>query len=277
MPNECPDDEESENHEVIFTHDQMMDMRLMLNIIGNGGLTEGPVGFNIYGLDIKYFIKGIVHFCNWQVKLNPKKVETAKEIMEHMVANSEKWGERYKNASQLVSYLTDKYGYSLDNFFRYGVTGYSDWTKQRLGHLTDEKEHHEAWLEQNKYFATEKEKILRQLLLEKRMPSKWKSKENLYRLVVTEFPDAKFHHSPKWLWPQHFDVFVPSLQTAIEYQGEQHFVPVSIFGGEQKFKHRLELDERKKQLSLANNVRIIEWKYDEPISKIVLNKKLSKE
>jgi hypothetical protein len=275
LDNECPDDDESENHEVTFTDEQMMDMRLMLNVIGNSGLTEGPIGFNLYGVDIKYFIKNITHFCGWQMKLKPKKVEAATEIIDHMVANSGKWGAKYRDSSQLISHLTGKYGYQLENFYRYGVNSYSDWTKRKLSHLTDEDEYHNAWLEQNTYFKSEKEKILRQLIIEKKMPSKWKSEEDLYRLVVATFPDAKFHHSPRWLWPQHYDIYIPTIQTAIEYQGVQHYSPVDFFGGAEKFKHRLELDEKKRLLTLSNGIKMIEWKYDEPISKILLKKRLN--
>jgi len=35
-----------------------------------------------------------------------------------------------------------------------------------------------------------------------------------------------------WLAPQRLDIFVPALSLAIEYQGEQHFLPLDHLGGD---------------------------------------------
>ena len=59
---------------------------------------------------------------------------------------------------------------------------------------------------------------------------------------------------------------IPSLSVGIEYQGLQHYEPVAIFGGEDKFIETLERDERKRRLCKENGVKLIYWKYDEPIN-----------
>lgn len=47
----------------------------------------------------------------------------------------------------------------------------------------------------------------------------------------------------------------------IEYQGEQHYFPVSIFGGEKGFLKQKEYDERKREYCNINQIKLIEIPY----------------
>lgn len=61
------------------------------------------------------------------------------------------------------------------------------------------------------------------------------------------------------------------LKKLIEFDGEQHFHPIEIFGGEEKFKQQQEIDKRKNDYCKENKitlVRIPYYKYDE-IEKIL--------
>jgi len=64
--------------------------------------------------------------------------------------------------------------------------------------------------------------------------------------------------TPEWLRPQRFDIYIPEINFAIEYQGEQHFMPVD-FGGKGKkiaqkqFEENQRRDKLKKEKSDANN------------------------
>ena len=58
------------------------------------------------------------------------------------------------------------------------------------------------------------------------------------------------------------DLCSPKLQTAVEYQGIQHYRPVGFFGGEEALTLRQELDEQKRRLCEENDVYLIEWPYD---------------
>ena len=71
--------------------------------------------------------------------------------------------------------------------------------------------------------------------------------------------------SPEWLKPQRLDLFIPDLKLAVEYQGEQHFMPIEIFGGEGGFQERKENDERKWKLCEANGVNLEYINYDEDL------------
>lgn len=102
----------------------------------------------------------------------------------------------------------------------------------------------------------------------------WISEMKLYNLVKTIFPDVIHHASPDWLKPQHLDIYVPSKNLAFEYQGIQHFEPIDFFGGEEAFKLTIKRDRKKEEKCRVNNVRLIYWRYDEPIEKQLLIKKI---
>ena len=77
-----------------------------------------------------------------------------------------------------------------------------------------------------------------------------------------EYEDAIYQYHAEWLGRKSLDVYIPSLNTAIEYQGIQHYEPLEIFGGEENFKIQQQRDMEKKKLCAENGVRLIEWKYD---------------
>lgn len=82
--------------------------------------------------------------------------------------------------------------------------------------------------------------------------------------------------SPQWLNKQRFDIFIPKLNLAIEYQGEQHFKAVKLFGGEEGLKKTQERDKIKMMKSKQNKVTIIYFTYQENISENLVTKKLKK-
>lgn len=104
--------------------------------------------------------------------------------------------------------------------------------------------------------------------------NKWKSEVELFSIVCKEFKDAIYQYHCDWLGLQSLDIYIPSLKLAIEYQGEQHYRPIELFGGEKGFYNTIKRDLKKKQLCKKNNIKLIYWKYDEVISKNKLLQKL---
>ena len=90
---------------------------------------------------------------------------------------------------------------------------------------------------------------------------KWKHELILFHAVRNRYPDTLYQYRPDWLGRQSLDLYIPSLRTAIEYQGVQHYLPVEFFGGEEALTQRQDLDRVKKELCTANSVRLIEWPY----------------
>jgi hypothetical protein len=108
----------------------------------------------------------------------------------------------------------------------------------------------------------ERTKIRTQLTAEGIIKPKWKHELSLFHALRKQYPDILYQYRPDWLGRQSLDLYIPSLQTAIEYQGIQHYLPIDFFGGEEALAQRQELDQIKKQLCTENDVRLIEWQYD---------------
>jgi hypothetical protein len=102
----------------------------------------------------------------------------------------------------------------------------------------------------------------------------WKNESALAHLVKRFFPDASREYSPSWLKGQRIDIFIPSLQVAIEFHGQQHYDPVEYFGGRKGFSRTKERDQRKAQACKEAGVILIEWKFTEYIVESNLRRKL---
>ena len=104
-------------------------------------------------------------------------------------------------------------------------------------------------------------KIRTKLTAEGVIKPKWKHELSLFHAVRRLYPDTLYQYRPDWLGRQSLDLYIPSLRTAIEYQGIQHYLPVEFFGGEDALSQRRDLDRVKKELCAANSVQLIEWPY----------------
>lgn len=102
----------------------------------------------------------------------------------------------------------------------------------------------------------------------------WKGEYEMYLLAKKLYPDAIYQYHCEWLGRQSLDVYIPSISVGIEYQGIQHYEPVDHFGGKDAYLHRVELDNQKRQLCTANNVKLLEWRYDSPLTKNALSKQI---
>lgn len=101
----------------------------------------------------------------------------------------------------------------------------------------------------------------------------WKSEYKLFMLVKHTYPDAIYQYYDPKFKGLIIDIYIPSLKVAIEYQGEQHYRVIERFS-DNSLSERIENDNLKRQLCRINNIKLIEWKYDELISKLILDKKI---
>ena len=76
-------------------------------------------------------------------------------------------------------------------------------------------------------------KIRTELTAEGVIRPKWKHELSLFHAVRKKHPDTLYQYRPDWLGRQSIDLYIPSIRTAIEYQGIQHYHPVAFFGGEE--------------------------------------------
>ncbi len=104
----------------------------------------------------------------------------------------------------------------------------------------------------------------------------WVSEAELLNLVQDSFPhETVVHHArPEWLGRQHLDIFLPERDIAIEYQGEQHFVPVDFFGGWNGLSKTQKRDNRKFELCAQNGVKLVYFRFDEPIARDLVKERI---
>jgi hypothetical protein len=105
---------------------------------------------------------------------------------------------------------------------------------------------------------------------------RWVKESALHSVLRDLFPDEQVlrEASPAWLERMRFDIFLPRLALAIEYQGQQHFQPVSAFGGADGYARLLKRDEKKRQLCKEHGVNLVEVRYDAPITTAAIRQRL---
>jgi len=106
----------------------------------------------------------------------------------------------------------------------------------------------------------------------------WINETQLYKTICYLFPSLNVIREarPEWLGNQRIDIFIPDLKIAIEYQGQQHYKPVEMFGGKEALEMTKEMDERKRSLCKKNGVNIIYFRYDENLTVEFVEKRLGK-
>jgi hypothetical protein len=97
----------------------------------------------------------------------------------------------------------------------------------------------------------------------------------MFRLIQQRFADAELHAQLDWLRPQHLDCYVPSIRVGFEFQGQQHFEPVAVFGGEVGLAQTKQRDQLKAKKCANNNVILICWTHAEPLTPDILIAKLA--
>lgn len=104
----------------------------------------------------------------------------------------------------------------------------------------------------------------------------WVQETYLARLVQEVFPNLKVlrEASPDWLGRQRLDIFIPDLALAIEYQGEQHYRPVSLFGGKEGLRAAKRRDGIKRDRCNQNGVKVVYFYHNETLTKRLVEGRL---
>lgn len=256
LPKQFKDDDTC-NYIVGFKKDRYEDILFM-----NYCVQSEIGGYAVYGLEVKELSKGCVREKGEEAFYEELKSiwETidyelqCREILKHIY--------KVANIKEDLSHVPK--------------LRYFDRTQAQSTSVVEYTQEHYRILERDDYpkFKGRYDTIYDELVEKGVVEVKWKSEYELYKMVKRKYPDAIYQYRKNWLGMQSLDVYIPSLKIAIEYQGEQHYRAISLFGGEEGFKYRKVLDEKKRKLCKENDVWLIEWKYDEKISTVLLNKKL---
>lgn len=99
----------------------------------------------------------------------------------------------------------------------------------------------------------------------------WISETTLYYEIKNALPDFEViqHGKPIWLGRQHFDIWIPEINCAVEFQGQQHDEPIGFFGGEVAFKKNQNRDQMKREKSEFNKTLLIEVRAGYNINEII--------
>ena len=68
-----------------------------------------------------------------------------------------------------------------------------------------------------------------------------------------------------WIGKLRLDFYIPDLNIGIEVQGQQHYIPVNIFGGIDALQKNIKRDELKKKLCEKNGLKLYYIKYNDNI------------
>lgn len=111
-----------------------------------------------------------------------------------------------------------------------------------------------------------------------RLKNEKKCKEIIESITEKKFKKIK----PKWLLNpktggrMEIDCFNEDLRIGLEYNGEQHYRPISWYGGEKSFKKTKQRDALKKKLCKKNNIDLIVVPYLIKNKRFFIEKKLKK-
>lgn len=90
----------------------------------------------------------------------------------------------------------------------------------------------------------------------------WLEETKLFYSIKRLYPHLSVIHQYRdlFLGRQSIDIFIKEYQIGIEYQGEQHFLPIDFFGGEKGYREVVKRDRRKKMLCQKNKIHLLYYK-----------------
>lgn len=111
---------------------------------------------------------------------------------------------------------------------------------------------------------------------QKNVGEAWVNETMVFNIVKSLYPEfhTVHHYRPTFLNGLEIDVFVPELNLGIEYQGIQHFKPLSHLGGTEAFEKLQFRDEVKRNLCQKQGIRLIYINYDEDVSQSLIATKI---
>lgn len=98
--------------------------------------------------------------------------------------------------------------------------------------------------------------------------NEFKTQKYITEIVESIFPELVVEREYRTPWKtdsgseQRFDMYIPGLSLAIEYNGIQHYESIKYFGGRKRFFNQRKMDSFKRKMCLKYNISLVEIKYD---------------
>ena len=213
-------------------------------------------GFRTVAFD--HVITGERRFCRCHFKAHAAMVSDARERKSSYLPDS--WPHRVIDLLEHATYTDGLCHFCVSE--RHGQDALFEWYGSQI------QRHFEPYIDllvrsKDMDIRTAKAEARRRLSI-----SRWIREDELFRLVKILFPTKRIlrEATPRWLGQQRLDIYLPELELAIEHQGEQHYRPIGVFGGEQAFTKTLERDKRKRALCQENGITVVDIRFDAPLT-----------
>ena len=92
-----------------------------------------------------------------------------------------------------------------------------------------------------------------------------KTVKNILDNFNIEYKTEVGNKTLNWIGKLRLDFYIPDLNIGIEVQGQQHYIPVNIFGGIDALQKNIKRDELKKKLCEKNGLKLYYIKYNDNI------------
>ena len=165
--------------------------------------------------------------------------------------------------------ITEVYADFRESFHEKYQEGYRAGDRSYWNQQHDEMRRLDRICSQTRRRLTRKiENITRQEFGFRKVGEGWVSETILYQIVSRILADERIlrHHRPDWLEGLELDIYIPSRQLAFEYQGQQHFHPVKVWGGQKALEDLKGRDMRKAKICKRLGVKLIIVDYTEPLT-----------
>ena len=120
------------------------------------------------------------------------------------------------------------------------------------------------------------ENQIRELKGVAKIGERWINETLLFNYINLLFPEHIIQReaSPNWLNKQRFDIYLPQINLAVEYQGQQHYIAVDLFGGQEGLEKTIQRDKEKLRLSKLNGVNIVYFDYKDNLTEKLVKSRL---
>ena len=250
-------DEEKTHYLAVFDKQDMENVLLMFHLLYTNASEDLYGGYSLYDYSLPWYQTHLME--NEKVLRSPYLPDQTAKFQGNLPWHFNPIKTVYVRRN--IRYILDRGYFSSELEFFRNLTEiimpfFQWWYKDLL--LYEEKDGYKA------NWRLERTRIRTKLTAEGIIKPKWKHELSLFYAVKEKYPDTLYQYRPEWLGRQSLDLYIPSLSTAIEYQGIQHYLPVDFFGGEEALSQRRELDLQKRKLCEENGIRLIEWSYETP-------------
>lgn len=122
------------------------------------------------------------------------------------------------------------------------------------------------------------ENVVREMKGIPKIGERWINETMLFNYIDIMFPEhvVKREASPDWLDQQRLDIYIPAINLAVEYQGQQHYKAVELFGGKEGLKKTKERDILKARKCKQQKVDLIYFTYKDNLSEKLVGHRLKK-